>query len=149
MDLTRLVLFDPAAGSEELVESDPLNRVDFERRHQFSERTDELIATDYLDDKHARLLEGQGLRGRLQRCLQEAAAGQGDRSSARGTKDERFFMVSAASDTEPGETLPVRSHEQEADAAVPIFDKLPRAVARADEGRSATSRPMASRFPPT
>ena len=29
IDLTRLVLFNPATGKEELVESDPLNRVDF------------------------------------------------------------------------------------------------------------------------
>ncbi|HYN22440.1 MAG TPA: S9 family peptidase, partial [Thermoanaerobaculia bacterium] len=49
-DLVRLVLFDPATGREELVEADPMNRVDFGFAW-FSDLTDDLLATFYFDDK--------------------------------------------------------------------------------------------------
>src|SRR6266536_1877211 len=51
VDLLKLELFDPMTGKEELVESDPLNRVDFGDA-SFSEVTDELIATTYEDERH-------------------------------------------------------------------------------------------------
>src|SRR5262245_58386763 len=44
LDLTRLVLFDPESGQEELVESDPMKRVDFGSA-VFAEATDELVGT--------------------------------------------------------------------------------------------------------
>src|SRR5215213_813768 len=50
VDLIRLVLFDPETGKEELVESDPMNRVDF-GNVRFSDVTDEMIYTVYQDDK--------------------------------------------------------------------------------------------------
>ncbi|HET7113938.1 MAG TPA: hypothetical protein VFI57_09855, partial [Pyrinomonadaceae bacterium] len=49
-DLIRLVLFNPATGKEELVESDPLKRVDFGNA-AFSEVSDDLIATIYEDER--------------------------------------------------------------------------------------------------
>src|SRR5437773_9303226 len=49
VDLARLELFDPATGKEDLVESDPLNRVDFGNA-SFSEVSEELIATSYADE---------------------------------------------------------------------------------------------------
>ncbi len=49
-NLVRLVLFDPATGKEEPVESDPMNRVDFGGA-RFSDVSDELIVTIYQDDK--------------------------------------------------------------------------------------------------
>ena len=53
VDLLKLELFDPATGKEELVESDPLNRVDFGNA-SFSEVSEELIATSYADE-HERI----------------------------------------------------------------------------------------------
>jgi hypothetical protein len=50
IDLTRLVLFDPATGKEELVESDPMKRVDFGSAN-FSEVSDDLISTSYYDER--------------------------------------------------------------------------------------------------
>jgi dipeptidyl aminopeptidase/acylaminoacyl peptidase len=50
VEFSRLMLLDPGTGKEELVESDPLRRVDFGSA-LFSERTDELLATFYVDDK--------------------------------------------------------------------------------------------------
>ena len=51
LDLIQLVLFNPTTGKEELVESDPLKRVDFGNA-SFSEVTDELISTSYNDDRN-------------------------------------------------------------------------------------------------
>lgn len=50
VDLTRLVLFDPDSGKEELIESDPKGRVDFGGA-LFSDVTDEIIATTYEDER--------------------------------------------------------------------------------------------------
>src|ERR1700694_321074 len=49
-DLTRLVLFDPATKTEQLIESDPLNRVDFGNA-SFSDLTGQLVATAYVDER--------------------------------------------------------------------------------------------------
>jgi hypothetical protein len=49
-DLSRLVLFDPETGKEEVVESDPLGKVDF-GNPVFSEATDELVGTSYEDER--------------------------------------------------------------------------------------------------
>jgi hypothetical protein len=48
-DLTRLVLFDPQTKKEEVVESDPERQVDFGSA-LFSEKTDELVGTEYVGD---------------------------------------------------------------------------------------------------
>src|SRR6185436_5191016 len=50
VDLTRLVLLDPASGKVEMVDSDPEKRVDFQKAF-FSDLTDELVGTSYVDDK--------------------------------------------------------------------------------------------------
>ena len=50
VDLIALVLFDPATGKEELVESDPVKKVDFGDA-LFSDVTDELVATTYEDER--------------------------------------------------------------------------------------------------
>lgn len=49
-DLARLILLDVFNAHEELVESDPENKVDFGSAH-FSDRDNRLIATYYTDDK--------------------------------------------------------------------------------------------------
>ena len=70
VDLTRLVLFDPETGKEELVESDPMNRVDFGKRHLL--RGDRRAGRHVLRGRaDAGLLPRQGVGGRLQ-----AAPGQ-------------------------------------------------------------------------
>lgn len=50
VDLTRLVLFDPATGIEEFVEEDPERQVDFAGA-EFSDVTEELVATYYLGNR--------------------------------------------------------------------------------------------------
>ena len=64
MDLAALVLLDPETGKTEMVESDPLKRVDFGGA-LFSEVTDELALTQYQDDKLRRYFKDKGIRSRL------------------------------------------------------------------------------------
>ena len=49
-NLSRLVLLDSMTGEEKVVDSDPEGEVDFEEM-QFSEKTDELVATTYVGDR--------------------------------------------------------------------------------------------------
>jgi len=100
VDLTRLILFDPATGKEELVESDPMNRVDFGGVN-FSELTDEMIATSYTDERERIYWKDKGFEADY-KLLQKKLPGK-EIGFASGTKDERLFLIVASSDTEPGE----------------------------------------------
>jgi dipeptidyl aminopeptidase/acylaminoacyl peptidase len=100
VDLTRLVLFDPATGKEELVESDPMNRVDFGSAG-YSEVTDDLILTSYEDDRQRLYWKDKDFEADykwLQKQLPGKEIGMGST-----TKDEKLWLISASSDTEPGE----------------------------------------------
>jgi dipeptidyl aminopeptidase/acylaminoacyl peptidase len=123
VDLTRLELFDPAAGSEELVEADPLSRVDFEDP-LFSERTDELIATSYFDDKLRIYWKDKDFEADYD-LLRKRLPGK-EVHFRSGTRDERLFLVSAASDTEPGESYLFDRASKKLTLQYRIYDKLPR-----------------------
>jgi len=100
IDLTRLVLFDPATGKEELVESDPMKRVDFGSAN-FSEVSDDLISTSYYDERQRIYWKDKAYEADyklLQKKLPGKEIGLGS-----STKDERLFLITASSDTEPGE----------------------------------------------
>jgi dipeptidyl aminopeptidase/acylaminoacyl peptidase len=99
-DLIRLVLFDPETGREELVESDPLNRVDLGEAF-FSEATDELVGTAYEDDR-TRLYFRDPAWERDFRWLEEKFPGK-EISPLSATADERLWLIVANSDTDPGE----------------------------------------------
>jgi dipeptidyl aminopeptidase/acylaminoacyl peptidase len=100
IDLARLELFNPMTGKEELVESDPLNRVDFGNAN-FSEVTNELIATTY-DDERQRIYWKDKSYEADYKLLQKKLPGK-EIGFVSGTKDERLFLIVASSDTEPGE----------------------------------------------
>ena len=120
IDLTRLELFDPLTGKEEVVESDPLNRVDFGGA-EFSEVTDELVLTTYEDERQRFYWKDKSYEADyklLQKQLPGKEIGLGS-----ATKDEQIWLISAGSDTEPGErylfdrrtkklTLQYRIHEK-------------------------------------
>lgn len=101
VDLIRLVLFNPETGQEELVEADPLNRVDLAAPF-FSDRTDELIGTVYVDDKLRIYFRDKAFEADYELLRKRLPGKQVFLGS--GTEDESLFLVSAASDTEPGET---------------------------------------------
>jgi dipeptidyl aminopeptidase/acylaminoacyl peptidase len=100
VNLSRLVLFDPETGKEELVESDPMNRVDFGSAI-FSEATDELVGTAYEDDR-ARLYFRDKAWEADYKLLQGRFPGK-DISLGSSTADDRIALVTASSDTDPGE----------------------------------------------
>jgi dipeptidyl aminopeptidase/acylaminoacyl peptidase len=100
-DLARLALLDPQTGKEELVESDPLNRVDFSGA-LISEVTDEVMATFYLDEKLRIAWKDRAFEADY-KLLQSKLPGMEVRPGSR-TKDEQLWLISGASDTEPGVT---------------------------------------------
>jgi len=100
IDLKRLELFDPTTGKEEVVESDPLNRVDFGNA-VFSEVTDDLVVTTY-DDERERLYWKDKSFEADYKLLQKKLPGK-EIDFGSSTKDERLWLISANSDTEPGE----------------------------------------------
>src|SRR4029079_9066168 len=100
IDLTRLVLFDPATGKEELVESDPMKRVDFGSAN-FSEVSDDLISTSYYDERQRIYWKDKAYEADY-KLLQNKLPGK-EIGLGSSTKDERLFLITASSDTEPGE----------------------------------------------
>ena len=98
-DLTRLVLFDPEKGTEELVESDPLNRVDFGDA-VFAEATDELVATAYVDERTRVYFRDQAWEADYKQLKSALPGVEIDLSSS--TADDQLWLVTGASDVEPG-----------------------------------------------
>jgi dipeptidyl aminopeptidase/acylaminoacyl peptidase len=100
VDLIRLVLFNPETKKEDPVESDPLNRVDFGAAI-FSEKTDELLATTYEDERTRHYFRDKSFEADF-KWLQSKLPGK-DIERAGATADERLWMVVASGDAEPGE----------------------------------------------
>lgn len=123
IDLTRLVLFNPANGKEELVESDPLNRVDF-GEPSFSDLTDELIATSYDDDRERIYWKDKSFEAD-HKLLQKKLPGK-EVAFGSSTKDERLWLVTAFSDTEPGERYLFDRQTKKLTLQYVAREKLPR-----------------------
>lgn len=123
VELSRLVLFDPETGKEELVESDPLKHVDFGNA-LFSEVSDELIATTYNDERE-RIYWKDPAFEKDYKFLQSKLPGK-EISFASGTKDERRWLIVAASDTEPGERYFFDRDTRKLELQYRVFEKLPR-----------------------
>ena len=100
VDLIHLVLFDPETGKEELVESDPMKRVDFGGT-VFAESTDELVATRYEDERMRVHFRDKAWEADY-RLLQSKFPGK-DVEPGSSTADDQVWLVTAASDTDPGE----------------------------------------------
>jgi len=101
VDLVRLELWNPATGKEELVESDPMKRVDFGNA-TFSEVSDELISTSYDDERERIYWKDKAFEADykdLQKQLPGKEIGFGS-----STKDEKLWIISANADTDPGST---------------------------------------------
>ena len=123
VDLLRLELFDPATGKEELVEADPLGRVDFGDA-TFSEVSDDLIATSY-EDERARIYWRDKSFEADYKLLQKRLPGR-ELAFASHTKDERLWIVGSGSDTEPGETYLFDRDSKKLTLQYKIREKLPR-----------------------
>lgn len=122
-DLTRLVLFDPATQAEQLVESDPLNRVDFGSAN-FSDVTNELISTSYVDDR-TRIYWKDKSWAADYKLLQSKLPGK-EITPTSSTKDERLWMIVASSDREPGERYLFDRNTKKLTFQYRSFETLPR-----------------------
>jgi dipeptidyl aminopeptidase/acylaminoacyl peptidase len=101
VDLTRLVLFDPVTGEEELIEKDPEGEVDFSGA-LFSDITDELLATYYNADRmriYFRDDDFQSYYETLRNAIPEGDIYFGSR-----TADEKLWLITVTSDVDPGAT---------------------------------------------
>jgi dipeptidyl aminopeptidase/acylaminoacyl peptidase len=122
-DLTRLVLFDPATQTEQPVESDPMNRVDFGGA-TFSDVTNDLVATAYTDDR-TRIYWKNADWERDYNYIKSKLPGK-EITPASTTRDERVWMVVANSDREPGERYLFDRTTKKLTFQYRVFDKLPR-----------------------
>jgi dipeptidyl aminopeptidase/acylaminoacyl peptidase len=123
-DLIQLVLFDPATGKEELVEQDPMGRVDFGGA-SFSNVTKELIATTYTDDKNRIYWKDKGFENDYNLIKKRL----GDREIAFGssTRDESKFIISTYSDVDPGTVWLFDRKSKNLSTLYQVREKLPRA----------------------
>ncbi len=123
MDLSALVLFDPATGKTEMVESDPLKKVDFGGA-VFSEATDELAMTTYDDDRVRRYFKDKTFEADFKWLAEKLPGKEVSRNSS--TLDEQVWLINANSDTEPGETYLFYRKTHKLTLQYKVRDKLPR-----------------------
>jgi dipeptidyl aminopeptidase/acylaminoacyl peptidase len=122
-DLISLVMLDTQTGKTELVESDPLGKVDFGGA-LFSEKTDELIETWYTADRTKVYFKDKAFAAD-NHWIEKQFPGKELRVVSR-TRDENLWLVSMASDTEPGETLLFDRKARKLTPQFKIWEKLPR-----------------------
>ncbi|MDR3718163.1 MAG: prolyl oligopeptidase family serine peptidase [Bryobacteraceae bacterium] len=125
VDLTMLGLMDPATGAVKKVESDPEHKVDLAVAN-FSDRTKELIATVYAGERLRVYWKNKEWEAN-DRWLRSKLPGM-EISYPSATKDETLFLVSAASDTEPGETYLFNRKTRKLDLQYRIREKIDRAA---------------------
>lgn len=99
LDLTALELLDPETGKTEMVESDPLKRVDLSGP-VFNEATDELAATQYQDDKPRRYFKDKGMEADFNWLRGKFPGKEVARISI--SLDEHLWLFNVSGDTEPG-----------------------------------------------
>ena len=122
-DLVSLVLFDPETGKTEMVESDPLGKVDFGGA-LFSEKTEELVETWYTAARTKTYFKDKAF-GDDNHWLEKQFPGQ-EISVVSRTQDERLWLFTAASDTEPGQTVLFDRKTRVLTPQYKIWEKLPR-----------------------
>jgi dipeptidyl aminopeptidase/acylaminoacyl peptidase len=101
IDLVSLELLNPTTGKEELVETDPMKRVDFGNAI-FSELSDELIATTYEDERDRIYWKDKNFEADY-KLLQKKLPGK-EIGFGSSTKDEKLWIIYANADTDPGST---------------------------------------------
>jgi dipeptidyl aminopeptidase/acylaminoacyl peptidase len=123
VDLTRLVLFDPDTAKEEMVEADPLSRVDFGGA-SFSEVTGDMIATTYEDDRTRIYFKDKSFEADY-KLLEKRLPGK-EINLGSSTRDENLFLISASSDRDPGETYLFDRRTKKLSPQYRVYEKLPR-----------------------
>ncbi|HUG52767.1 MAG TPA: alpha/beta fold hydrolase [Vicinamibacteria bacterium] len=122
-DLSRLVLLDAETGKEEVVESDPLRRVDFGNA-SFSEATDELVATSYQDDRTRVYFRDKAFEADYR--LLERKLPEREISIGSSTADDRLWFVTATSDVDPGERYLFDRRTKALTSQYKVRERIPR-----------------------
>src|SRR5689334_11234319 len=123
VDLVRLELFNPATGKEELIESDPMKRVDFGDA-MFSQVSDELIATTYNDERERIYWKDKAFEADYKE-LQKQLPGK-EIIFASSTKDEKLWIIAANADTDPGSTYLFDRGTKKLTLQYQIYEKMNR-----------------------
>ncbi|HEV2668456.1 MAG TPA: S9 family peptidase, partial [Blastocatellia bacterium] len=110
-------------GKEELVDSDPMNRVDL-GGPIFSEVTDELVGTVYEDERSRVYWRDKSFESDYE--LLKKRLPNKDIDFGSSTKDETLMLISANSDVEPGETYLFDRKTKKLTLQYRIREKLPR-----------------------
>jgi len=122
-NLVKLELMDAESGQEELVERDPDSRVDFGNA-LFSEVSDQLIATVYQYEKRRIYWKDKAFEADY-KFLQSKLPGD-EINFGSHTRDEQLWLISANSDTEPGQTYLFDRRARKLTLQYKIREKLPR-----------------------
>jgi dipeptidyl aminopeptidase/acylaminoacyl peptidase len=101
IDLSQLILFDPETLQEEVVESDPLKRVDLGNVF-ISEKSKEIIYTSYEDERNRIYWKDKSFEEDYQLIKKELP--NTDVYFSSSTTDENYWMLSASADVDPGST---------------------------------------------
>jgi dipeptidyl aminopeptidase/acylaminoacyl peptidase len=126
VDLIRLVLLDTETGKEELVEQDPLNRVDLSSVF-ISEKTKKIISTTYFDDKPRVYFKDKQFENDYN-LLRKQFGEEKEVSFNSLTDDESLMIVTAYSDTEPGIVSLFDRQTKKLTQLYKVRDRLPREV---------------------
>jgi|SRR5712691_763601 len=122
-NLIRLTLVNVDSMKEELVESDPQNRVDLASA-VFSDKTDDLLVTVFVDDKPRYAFKDKSYEADYQLLKQRLPGMEIGLGSP--TADERLWLVNARSDVDPGETHLFDRQTKKLTFQYRIREKLPR-----------------------
>lgn len=101
IDLSQLILFDPETLQEEIIESDPLKRVDLGNVF-ISERSKDIIYTSYEDERNRIYWKDKSFEDDYKLIKRELP--NTDVYFTSSTSDENYWMVSASADVDPGST---------------------------------------------
>ena len=123
VDLARLVLFDPETGKEEVVESDPMGRVDLINAF-FSEVSNDLIFTQYIDDRRRYYFKDKAFEADYK--LLQTKLPNREITFDSSTRDEMTWLITAFSDTEPGEKYFFDRKTKKLVRQYRVREKLPR-----------------------
>jgi dipeptidyl aminopeptidase/acylaminoacyl peptidase len=123
MDLISLVLLDPATGMTEMVESDPLGKVDLGGA-TFSEATDKLLEIWYFHDRVKIYFKDKAF-GEDNHWIEHHYPGEEIKVVSR-TRDESLWLVTVVSDREPGRTVLFDRKAHTLTPQFKIWEKLPR-----------------------
>jgi len=101
IDLSQLILFDPETMKEEIVESDPLKRVDLGNVF-ISEQSKEIVYTSYEDERNRIYWKDKSFEEDYNLIKKELP--NTDIYFMSSTTDENYWLLNASADIDPGST---------------------------------------------